>query len=577
METKPIKQRNNFNEYLRTNRLLGERIKTFLPSVILTNSSVILFPLIDTLIVGHLIGNDALAAVSLSMPIIMICSILTRILSSGLSKTIAVYLGKQDTEGINRCFLANRMILIFGFILTLLIQIPVAYVVIGSYSFSGNDYSLVWAYFIGFMIGTPFDFVKSICVYNLRTFGKMKNLARLTIIVQCINLVGDVVLIRFLNLGIYGAGLATTISQIVFGIISLVLLFRHTDMNKFEKKPWIRELKIIFKTGFPAGLRVSLNSLQSWVLSVVVLYALDMNGLAVKAACSSCYSLISIFSRSVSEVMQPLAGVLHGAEDKVGSKNLLRISLITSVCSVLFLQTLIEIFPATVLNLYGIKSPDLNQIATLRIFCSFMFIGAGVNLIIDYFSSVEKSKLASLLTSLNGAPVFTPVLLLLSITLGGVYVWYAYLITALIACSAAIFFLQGYLRKELSTNKTHTNELYLSLYPKDGVKVSELLLQHFNANSDCPKATNRMSIFTEEITMYIRENNPEARVDISVKEKETAFSILIFDNGRHSDYAFELNNTELYDRLRVARLVSNDVFYQNVLGLNYVSASFAKE
>ena len=41
-------------------------------------------------------------------------SILTRILYSGLSKTISVYIGKNDKEGLNRCYIANRMILIFG-------------------------------------------------------------------------------------------------------------------------------------------------------------------------------------------------------------------------------------------------------------------------------------------------------------------------------------------------------------------------------------------------------------------------------------------------------------------------------
>lgn len=577
MQTNGIDTSGYFNSYLRTNRLLSERIRTFLPSVLMTKSSALIFPLVDMLIVGNLIGNDALAAVTLTTPIFMISSIITRVLSSGLSKTISVYLGKNDKEGINRCFVANRMILVVGFIITLLIQIPIAALVIGSYSFKDNNYAMVWAYFIGSMVGAPFDFVKSVCVYNLRAFGKIKNLARLTIGVQLINLLGDIVLIRFFDLGIYGAGLATTISQIVFGVASYVLVTKHTTINKFVKAPWISELKVILKTGFPVGLRVGLNSLQSWILSCVVLYALDMNGLAAKAVCSSCYNILSILSLSINEVTQPIAGVLHGAEDKVGSKNLLRFSLILSVSTTLLLQLLIELFPGTVLGLYGIQSPDPSQIAILRIFCSFIFINAGINLIIDYFACVQKSGLASLLTSLNGAPVFTPALLLLSVTLGGVYVWYSYLITALVAGTAAVLLLRKHIRTDLAAGKVQKTSLYLSLYPEDGVKVSELVIQHFSAGGVCPKTANHMGIFLEELTMYIRENNPKARIDIMIKEKESSFTILMFDNGSHRDYEFELKNPELYDRLRIARLVSDEVFYQHVLGLNYVSASFAKD
>lgn len=576
MQANGLDTASSFNSYIRTNRLLGERIRSYLPSVFITKSSALLFPLVDMLIVGNMIGDDALAAVSLSAPIFLLSSIVTRVLASGLSKTISVYIGKNDKEGVNRCFIANRMILIFGFIITLLIQIPIAAMVIGSYSFKANSYSMIWAYVIGSMFGAPFDFVKSVCVHNLRAFGKMKNLARLTIFVQLINLTGDIVLIRFFDLGIFGAGLATTISQITFGVISYILVSRHTNINKFVKKPWIREMKSILKTGMPVGLRVGLNSLQSWVLSCVVLYALDMNGLAAKAVCSSCYSILSIVSLSVNEVTQPIAGVLHGAEDKEGSKNLLRYSLILSVSVTLFLQLLIELFPGAVMWLYGIKAPDPSQIEMLRIFCSFIFINAGINLIIDYFSSIQKSGTASLLTSLNGAPVFTPILMLLSITLGGVYVWYSYLITALIAGTASALFLRKHIRTDLAGGKVQKTELYLSLYPEDGVKVSELVIQHFRENGVYPKTANNMGLFLEELTMYIRENNPKARIDITIKEKEEAFAVLLFDNGKQQDYEFELNNPELYDRLRVAQLVSDGVSYQHVLGLNYVSASFVK-
>jgi Na+-driven multidrug efflux pump len=218
------------------------------------------------------------------------------------------------------------------------------------------------------MIGAPFDFVKSICVNNLRAFGRLTNLARLTIGVQLINLLGDIVLIRFCNLGIYGAGFASSIAQIVFGVTSYVLVIKKTDINKFEKKPWIREMKNILSTGFPRGLRVGLNAMQSWVLSCVVLYSLDMSGMAAKAACTSCYNILSIIFLSYSEIMQPLASVLHGAEDKVGSRNLITYSLARGVSITLIAQLLIEIFPAVFLGMYGIKSPDASQIAVLRIF-----------------------------------------------------------------------------------------------------------------------------------------------------------------------------------------------------------------
>lgn len=59
---------------------------------------------IDRIFVGHFIGSDALAAVSLSFPLAMMLSVLTTLTGGGMSSLMARYLGAEDRAVAGRIF-----------------------------------------------------------------------------------------------------------------------------------------------------------------------------------------------------------------------------------------------------------------------------------------------------------------------------------------------------------------------------------------------------------------------------------------------------------------------------------------
>lgn len=84
------------------------RIKTLCQYVfpaILTNVCIFLFTIIDGIFVGQGVGQDALDAVNIAMPFVMIATALNMLTSIGGVTIAAIRLGRNDKSGANQAFM----------------------------------------------------------------------------------------------------------------------------------------------------------------------------------------------------------------------------------------------------------------------------------------------------------------------------------------------------------------------------------------------------------------------------------------------------------------------------------------
>ena len=79
-------------------------IKYVVPSV-LSNACIFLFTIVDGVFVGQGIGSDALGAVNIAMPVVMIATAINMLTSIGGCAIAAIRLGQNDKEGANQAFL----------------------------------------------------------------------------------------------------------------------------------------------------------------------------------------------------------------------------------------------------------------------------------------------------------------------------------------------------------------------------------------------------------------------------------------------------------------------------------------
>ena len=80
-----------------------------------------LYSVVDGVFVGRYLGEDALAAVNLVMPVIMIVEALSNMIATGASVNISILLGEQKREEASRVFsFSVRFILLFSCLIGLL-------------------------------------------------------------------------------------------------------------------------------------------------------------------------------------------------------------------------------------------------------------------------------------------------------------------------------------------------------------------------------------------------------------------------------------------------------------------------
>ena len=180
------------------------------PSMI-TMAFASIYQIADGLFVGRFIGEDALAAVNLIMPIIMIVFGFSNLIATGASVRISVLLGEKKREEASVLFTFTlRVIFLISCVLGMLgyvfaepfvrLLAPGAAEMAVEY---GITYTRVYAAF------APLMLISHATDNYLRACGKEQLSMWIGIATQTLNIVLDVILIVFLGQGVFAAAYDT--------------------------------------------------------------------------------------------------------------------------------------------------------------------------------------------------------------------------------------------------------------------------------------------------------------------------------------------------------------------------------
>lgn len=258
------------------NMTMGNPIKlliVFAIPMMIGNIFQQLYNVVDSVIVGRLVGKDALAAIGATGSITFLFFALCNGIGSGGGIITAQFFGKGDTKQVKKC-LAN--------VAYIMVVFPI---VVGSIAFVLTKPLLV-------LLDTPANVLKDavlymqimciglafVSIYNyvasmLRALGDSKTPLYFLIFSCILNTVLDFVFVYFFGWGVMGAGLATLISQFVSGAVCLYYAFRYNSYFKFTRSDLMVDKDIILKAikiGVPLSLQFSLIAISCMALQKVV-------------------------------------------------------------------------------------------------------------------------------------------------------------------------------------------------------------------------------------------------------------------------------------------------------------------
>ncbi len=413
-----------------------------------------LYQIADGLFVGRFIGEDALAAINLIMPIIMMVFAFSNMIATGASVRVSVLLGEKKRKEAS---------MVFSFTIK---AIFILSCIIGSvgFVFSEKFVRLLAPGATEQAIEYGITYIRMYAVFSpltplyyatdnfLRVVGKEKLSMWLGIATQILNIVLDVILIAFLGQGIWAAAFTSCVAMVLGSVISLCL-FRKKKMDIYYtgKNIPARTFLLILANGFSEFF----SNISMSVMSIVYNFFLLKYGGTTSVAAFSVImyvdSIVGMLVFGMCDSMQPAISYCYGAGliDKVKAifKRVILGAISLSVLSMLFMM-----FAGRYVAPLFVKPEDTELLAVsivgMELF-SFSYLTGWVDMCFSsYFTALER-PMRSLLTSFFGTLVF-PIAFLFILTplwnLNGVW------LNAVISCTASAI-LTVILALTLKTNR----------------------------------------------------------------------------------------------------------------------------
>tara|TARA_R110000850_G_scaffold201744_1_gene327637 strand:- start:84529 stop:85914 length:1386 start_codon:yes stop_codon:yes gene_type:complete len=413
--------------------------------------------LIDTIFVGQWIGSLAIAAVSVVLPITFLISSLGMALGIGGSSIISRALGADNHE---------KALKTFGNQVMMTLNLAVIAVIIGSFYseevlllFGANGEIMKPAkeFFIPVLYGVPF---LALCMMGntvIRAEGKPKFAMIAMIIPAFSNIILDIIFIKFMDLGMFGAALATSISYFMcFAFILWFFIFK--SELRLHLKHYALNFKIVSEItslGFVTFARQGVVA----ILSIILNHTLFIYGGEHSVA------VYGIISRMLMFALFPILGVTQGflpiAGYNYGAKNYVRVSetISTSIKWAGILATLIFIVILTFAEpIVAVFSTDESIIKETPNALRLVFAASPIIAIqligAAYFQAAGKAFPALLLTLTKQGFFLIPLILILPNYYGIFGVWISFPIADVLSTLVTGFFL----KREMNRKLTHVQD-----------------------------------------------------------------------------------------------------------------------
>lgn len=244
-------------------------IVAFAIPMILGNLFQQLYNFVDSMIVGHFLGVEALAGVGATGSICFLILGFCIGVGSGFAIPVAQKFGAEDYVSLRKYF-ANALYLSMGFsvILTIIVSLLCRRILVWMQTPEDViEYSYV--YILTLFLAIPITFLYNILAGIIRSVGDSKTPLIFLVISTFINVGLDYVFIAIFDMGVFGAALATVISQLISGILCIVVIVKKFEVLHISGAEWnvdSRYMRKLLVMGLPMGLQYSITAIGSVIL-----------------------------------------------------------------------------------------------------------------------------------------------------------------------------------------------------------------------------------------------------------------------------------------------------------------------
>ena len=576
--------------------LIGSMIKQVMLITSLSGFVTLLGSFVDGILIGRYLGSSCMSSFGLFNPFLLICVAVSSLFMSGGKIHASNYIGSGKMKEANGVFC----------IITATITIVSVLISIGMLVFSeplaaalgaSKDISMMQPltdYIRGISFGMPAMMIMFCVTSYLQIDGENLKLIASMLIMVVVNITGDLLCIFVIKNGMFGMGLATSVSNICGALVVLSHFISKKSSFRFTLKdmPW-KNLGSILYSGIPTVSQRIYSAVANYALNYIVLIVAGVIGGAAQSTRGNISALFLTLGASLGNATLMVGSLMYGEQDKQGLRNIQKKSISISLKITIVLTVIMFVFAEPITRLYmnGSDEASMNMaVQAIRMFSFALPFSSICDILAGYYQSVRQVRMA------NIVPLFEyliiPVILAYVLghtSFGAFGIWISYpiaeVLTLLIVTVIVVLTNSKRKRKALDFSLLDDDFGYPEedIYSKRITNTDQCVEASVDSAGFCRKYTDDkrkimlVSLAIEEMTRNIVQHGfgdkQNAVIDLKLIRDDDRFIVRIRDNCKPfnpKEYA-QIHSSDSKENNIGIRLVFgmiSDIDYFSVLKLN---------
>lgn len=403
--------------------------KYSIPAVIAMIVNAI-YNVIDRIFIGQYVGEEALAALTIVFPIMMLTFALAALIGAGAGSLMSIKLGEKNIKSASHVF-GNALTL--SFLISIISIIGIYFnmdIIMVLFGASEDLIPMAKSYTNIILVGFLFQMFAFTFNNTVRVEGNPMIPMKAMIISAVTNIILDYIFIAIFNWGVNGAALATITGQIIGFFILLSFYIKGNsslDIDIKDLKPDVTVIREIFTIGFSSFIgTVGMSLAMTFMNRSLITYG----GTAAITSMGAINSLFTIFIMPImglQQGMQPIVGYNYGARLLDRSYSTLKIALIVSTLFSTVVFVLLQFFPQIFIGMFldptsttmGVAITGMRYYMLMLPLLGVSFLGGA------FFQATGMGKTAMILSLLRQFIILIPLVLILPTIWGLTGVWLA--------------------------------------------------------------------------------------------------------------------------------------------------------
>ena len=299
----------NMTKDLTTGKIMPILVNFTVP-LVLGNLFQLTYNAVDSIIVGHFVGKEALAAVGICNPVSTLMILFLNGLCMGASILMGIQYGAKDYETLHRQISTTLLSgAVFSFFLTLvcvIFAVPILLLLQVDPSIMDMTVQYLRIIFLGLMFTFLYNFFSS----TLRALGDSASPLYFLIISAILNIFGDLFFVIVLKAGSNGCAISTVLSEALCCLFCIIYIQKKVPILRLGKKWLVFDARLLKKTiayGWASAMQQATVQMGKIAIQALV----NTMGVSVAAA-------FAVVNRIVDFAITPEQNIAHAMTALMG-------------------------------------------------------------------------------------------------------------------------------------------------------------------------------------------------------------------------------------------------------------------